>query len=74
MVFEMGMDRYMLMFPQPRKATEEKPVEEIPAWLLPETPPRSGENIIPFPGVTLDTDSGIQNALDGFLRELVYIK
>ena len=73
MVFEMGMDRYMLMFPPPRKTTEEKPIEESPIPAQPEIQPRSGENIITFPGVTIDHEVTYQNALDDFLREIGYI-
>ena len=73
MVFEMGMDRYMLMFPPPRKTAGEKPVEESPILAQPEPPSRSGENIIPFPGVTIDHEVTYQNALDDFLREIGYV-
>jgi hypothetical protein len=68
MIIEMGMDRYMLMIPSPRNYAE-----ETPAQAQPETPPRSGENVIPFPGVTIDHEVTYQNALDGFLREIGYI-
>ena len=73
MVFEMGMERYMLMIPPPRKIAGEKPIEENPIPAQLEPPPRSGENIITFPGVTLDTSGGIQDALDDFLKEMGYI-
>ena len=63
MVFEMGMERYKLMIPPPRNYAEETPVQ-------PEA--QGNEKIIMFPGVTPDT-GGIQNMLDGFLREAGYI-
>jgi hypothetical protein len=64
MVFEMGMDKYELMFP-PRKAPEENAGEDHPV---------EGAKIIPFPGGILFEPDNIQNALDDFLWEMGYIE
>jgi hypothetical protein len=85
MVFEMGMDRYDLMFPPPHKAREyqtetgrEKAREETRlkaagCETAPETAQRTEAKIIPFPGVSIDSEVTYQNALDDFLREIGYI-
>jgi hypothetical protein len=65
----MGMDQFEQgPLYQPRKA-----IEESPALVQPEPPPRSIESIIPFPGVSIDHEVTYQKELDGFLRELGYI-
>jgi hypothetical protein len=53
------------------------PVEtegEYPARIQPESPLQAGAKIIPFPGVSIDSEVTYQNALDDFFREIGYIE
>ena len=70
MILEMGLDQ----FERTRLSQPRKTIEDILIPAQPGTAPWSGENIIPFPGVSIDRKVTYQNALDDFLKEMGYIK
>jgi hypothetical protein len=67
MILDMGINQYRHLIPP--IANEERPVTAQP-----ETRPRNGGKIIPFPGVSLETGGGIQDILGDFLREMGYVE